>query len=81
VRHGGFEHAWALAQSAVALHELLPDWRMLSEHEIRAHECYERDLLASARGGSLTGDGPALRWTIRRRSPPPSTERPAMLIV
>ena len=60
VRPGGFEHAWALAQSAVALHELLPEWRMLSEREIRAHERDERELLASARVGALTRDRPAL---------------------
>jgi hypothetical protein len=60
VRPGGFEHAWALAQAAVALHGLLPDWRVVSEREIRAHEREESELLASARVGALPGGRPAL---------------------
>jgi hypothetical protein len=60
VAPGGFEHAWALAQSAVALHALLPGWRVVSEREIRAHEREEHCLFASARLGALTGSRPQL---------------------
>jgi hypothetical protein len=52
---GGFEHAWQVASVAVALHGMLPGFRVLSEREIRAHEREERQLLASARLGALTG--------------------------
>ncbi len=60
MRPGGFEHAWALAQAAVALYGLLPGWRVVSEREIRAHEREEQGLLASARVGALPGGRPAL---------------------
>ncbi len=44
-----------MASVAVALHELLPGFTLLSEQEIRAHEREEQELLASARLGALTG--------------------------
>jgi hypothetical protein len=53
VRPGGFEHAWEVASAAVALHQGLPGWGVLSEREIRAQEREDGELLASARvGGS-----------------------------
>jgi hypothetical protein len=60
VRPGGFEHAWELADAAVALEGALPDWRVLGEREIRACEREQRELVASARVGSLPGDRAAL---------------------
>jgi hypothetical protein len=60
VRPGGYEHAWEVAQAAVTLHQCLPDWQVLSEREIRAHERDEGELLASARVGELPGGRPAL---------------------
>jgi hypothetical protein len=60
VRPGGYEHAWEVAQAAVALHQGLPDWQVLSEREIRAQERDEGELLASARVGELPGGRPAL---------------------
>lgn len=55
-----FEHEWQIADAAVALTAGLPDWRVLSEREIRWHERERRELLASARVGSRGGDVPAL---------------------
>jgi hypothetical protein len=52
---GGFEHAWQVASVAVALHGMLPGFKLVSEREIRAHERDEQELLASARLGALTG--------------------------
>jgi hypothetical protein len=60
VRPGGYEHAWEVAQAAVALHQGLPEWQVLSEREIRAHERDEGELLASARVGELPGGRPVL---------------------
>ena len=60
VRPGGYEHAWEVAQAAVVLHQGLPDWQVLGEREIRAHERDEGELLASARLGELPGGRPAL---------------------
>lgn len=51
---GGFEHAWQVATTAVALHGALPEWRLLGEREIRALEIDEGKLIASAR---LNGRG------------------------
>jgi hypothetical protein len=48
---GSFEHAWHVASVAVALHGLLPGWRLVSEREVRVHEREERELLASVRLG------------------------------
>jgi hypothetical protein len=60
VRPGGFEHAWQVATVAVALHRLLPGWRVLSEREIRLREREDGEPLASARVGVLVGGVPAL---------------------
>jgi hypothetical protein len=57
VNPGGYEHAWQLAATALALHRLLPGWRVLSDREIRAHERDERQLLASARLGRGAREG------------------------
>jgi hypothetical protein len=70
VRPGGYEHAWEVAQAAVALHHGLPGWEVISEREIRAHERDEGELLASARVGELPGGRPALhRPDLALRSP------------
>jgi hypothetical protein len=47
-----FEHAWQIADAAVALAAGLPDWRLLSEREILWQERQRRKLLASVRVGS-----------------------------
>jgi len=57
---GGFEHARQVARAAVALHQGLPDWEILSQREIRAEESDRAELLASARLGDLPGGRPAL---------------------
>jgi hypothetical protein len=49
---GRFEHAWQIADAAVALAAALPDWRLLSEREILWHERQRQKLLASVRVGS-----------------------------
>jgi hypothetical protein len=56
VRPGGFEHAWELANAAVALEGSLAGWRVLGEREVRACEREQRELVASARVGTLPGD-------------------------
>lgn len=45
---GKFEHTWRATGAAVALHQGLPDWRLLSEREIRAREIDEKKLVVSA---------------------------------
>ena len=53
-----FEHAWQIAERAVALAAGLPGWRVLSEREILWHERQWRErhkLLASVRIGSRGG--------------------------
>ena len=45
---GGFQHAWEVASIAAALHKGLPDWRQLSEREIRVGENEGAELIASA---------------------------------
>jgi hypothetical protein len=57
---GGFQHAWELAGAAVALYGRLPDWRQLSERELRALEGDEQRLIASVALGELPGGGRAL---------------------
>jgi hypothetical protein len=57
---GGFEHAAELAAVAVALHKALPEWRQLSERELRVAESDGGELIASARVGELPGGRPAL---------------------
>lgn len=60
VSAGHFEHAWQIAEVAVALLAGLPGWRVLSEREIRWHERQRRKLLASVRVGSAGGDVAAM---------------------
>lgn len=57
----GFEHTWQVATVAVALHGLLPDWRLMSVREIKLHEIQEGRLIASAELAS----GEAYRKTHR----------------
>lgn len=60
VNPGGFEHAWRVADAAVALTCGLPGWRVLSEREVRWREREERELVASVRVGSRGGGVDAL---------------------
>jgi hypothetical protein len=57
---GGFQHAWELAAAAVALHGALPDYKQLSDREIRVGESERPELIASASLGELPGGRPAL---------------------
>ena len=57
---GGFQHAWELAATAVALHAALPDHQQLSDREIRVGESEGPELIASANLGELPGGRPAL---------------------
>lgn len=56
---GGFRHAQELATVAVALDRVFPDWRMLSERELRLEES-AGGLVASARLAERPGGGPLL---------------------
>jgi hypothetical protein len=60
VSAGGFQHAWEVASTAVALSARLPDWRQLSERELCALERDEQRLVASVSFGELPGGRPAL---------------------
>ena len=51
---GRFQHAREVATAAVALHKVLPDWRLRSEREIRVEE-QPGGLAASAKVGELQG--------------------------
>jgi hypothetical protein len=44
---GSFQHAWGLGSTAVALPVALPDWRQLSERELRALEVDQQRRIAS----------------------------------
>ena len=55
-----FEHAWQIADVAVAVARGLPDWLVLSDREILRHERQQRELLASVRVGSRGGGVAAL---------------------
>jgi len=57
---GGFEHARQVATAAVALHEGLVHWTLLSERELRVVESECGELVASSRLGELPGGRPAL---------------------
>lgn len=57
---GGFQHAQHAATAAVALHQGLAGWEVLSEREIRAAESDQDELVASVRVGELPGGRPAL---------------------
>ena len=50
---GTFEHARQVTAAATALHLALPDWRVMSEREIRMEEADEGVLVASIRLGAL----------------------------
>lgn len=60
VSPGGFQHAWEVANAAVSLHRVLPDWEVLSEREIRIQESDQGELIASTKLGELPGGRPAL---------------------
>jgi len=60
VSPGGFQHAQEVANAAVSLHRILPDWEVLSEREIRLQENDQDELIASARLGELPGGRQAL---------------------
>jgi hypothetical protein len=57
---GGFEHARQVATAAVAVHQGLQGWTLLSERELRVVESECGELVASARLGELPGGRPAL---------------------
>jgi len=59
VSPGGFQHAREVANAAVSLHRVLPDWEMLSEREIRIHQNDQDELIASTKLGELPGARPA----------------------
>jgi|GEM_PF-2462219 len=54
VRPGGFEHAWQVAHTAVELQDAMPDWKVLSEREIRQMES-DKELFASVEVGQVAG--------------------------
>lgn len=56
---GGFEHAWQVAEAAVALESGLTDWQLLSEREIRARALDNSEPFASAKIGVIA-NRPAL---------------------
>lgn len=47
-----FEHAWQIADAAVALAAGLPDWKVMSDREILWYERKRHELIASTRVGS-----------------------------
>jgi hypothetical protein len=55
---GGFEHAWQMANTAVALARELPGWQLLAEREIRLVQDERDRLIAWARMGTV-GSRPA----------------------
>jgi hypothetical protein len=57
---GGFRHACEVARVAVALQARRPDWRVLSERQLRAAEADEGRLVASVKLGQLPGGRSAL---------------------
>lgn len=50
---GGFEHAWQMASTAVALYRELPDWELLAERELRRLHDKDRQVVAWARVGAV----------------------------
>jgi hypothetical protein len=60
VSPGSFQHAKEVASTAVVLHRRLPDWRLISEREIRIEESDAGELLASVALGELPGGRRAL---------------------
>lgn len=55
---GGFEHAWQMASTAVALARELPDWQLFAEREIGLLQAKRERLVAWAKVGSI-GPHPA----------------------
>jgi hypothetical protein len=55
-----FEHAYQIADAAVALAAGLPDWQILSEREILWREREQHKMLASIRAGPGNGYRPSL---------------------
>jgi DNA-binding Lrp family transcriptional regulator len=55
---GGFEHAWQMANTAVAPARELPGWELLAEREIRLVQDERDELIAWARVGTI-GSRPA----------------------
>lgn len=53
VRPGGFEHAWQVAHTAAEFGEVMPDWELMSERELRSIESERNELLASAEVGQV----------------------------
>lgn len=51
---GGFEHAWQMASTAVALYRELPTWELLAERELRRLQA-DRQIVAWARVGAASG--------------------------
>ncbi len=60
VSAGGFTHAQEVASAAVALHNGLPGWVVMSEREIRVSESERGELVASVKVGEAPGGRPAL---------------------
>ena len=60
VSPGSFRHANEIASVSVPLAGLLPEWRQLSERELRIAEGDELRLIASVKVGELPGGRPAL---------------------
>jgi hypothetical protein len=60
VAPGGFVHAWEVASAAVALHQGLPRWELLSDRALRVVESDRGELIASANLGELPGGRRAL---------------------
>lgn len=50
---GGFEHAWEMASTAVALNRWLPGWELLAERELGRLQDEDRQVVARARVGSV----------------------------
>jgi hypothetical protein len=50
---GGYEHAWQMANVAIALHRELPGWRMLAERELRTPQARREHSTAWAKVGSV----------------------------
>lgn len=51
-RPASIEHAWQMANAAVALHRELPDWQLYAERELRLLHSERKEILAWAKVGS-----------------------------
>lgn len=52
-RPAGFEHAWQMASTAVALYRELPDWELFAERELRRLRDRDQEVVAWARVGAI----------------------------